>query len=365
MPKYTRWLVYSRQCVSLYTRADALACILEAMKILVTGAGGYIGSVSSSLLLEAGFDLVCVENFVRGYRAPLELLQQRYGAERVVIVEADLANSDLSSLFKHDIAAVMHFAALLNVGESMHQPVTYFSNNIVGTQRLLEAMHKAKVRQLVFSSSCTVYGNAQYLPIDEAHPVVQPESVYGASKKICEDMLAWYSKLGILEYVALRYFNVCGATDDASIGDSKRPSFHLMQNAVLGAMGLREFTFNYATVDTPDGSPIRDYVNVVDLGEAHVAALQFLQREKRTEIFNLGTGTGNSVLEIVNMVKKITGKDFAVSSDPNRRTGEANSMVADYQKAKKMLGWTPKRNLEQSVKSLMTWYTTHPKGWER
>ncbi len=336
------------------------------MKILVTGAGGYIGSVASELLLRAGFDLVCLENFVRGYRAPLELLQNRYGEKRLILEEADLATSDLNTIFtRHQITAVMHFAALLNVGESMHQPVEYFSNNIVGTQRLIEAMHHAKVRQLVFSSSCTVYGNAQYLPLDEAHPVVQPESVYGASKKICEDMLAWYSKLGILEYVALRYFNVCGATDDGQIGDSKRPSFHLMQNAVLGAMGLRDFTFNYATVDTPDGSPIRDYVNVVDLGEAHVAALQFLQREKRTEIFNLGTGTGNSVLEIVNMVKQVTGKDFSVAPDPNRRTGEADRMVADYRKAEKLLGWTPKRSLEQSVQSLISWYSSHPKGWER
>ncbi len=335
------------------------------MKILVTGAGGYIGSVTSQLLLEAGFDLVCIENFARGYRAPLELLQSRFGAERVLIEDANLATSDVAAIFtKHPIAAVMHFAALLNVGESMHQPVEYFSNNIVGTQRLLEAMHHAKVRQLVFSSSCTVYGNAQYLPIDEQHPVVQPESVYGASKKICEDMLSWYGKLGILEYVALRYFNVCGATDDGQIGDSKRPSFHLMQNAVLGALGMREFTFNYATVATPDGSPIRDYVNVVDLGEAHVAALQFLQREKRSEIFNLGTGTGNSVLEIVNMVKQVTGKDFPVAPDPNRRTGEADRMVADYQKAKTLLGWTPKRTLEQSVKSLISWYSSHPKGWQ-
>jgi UDP-glucose 4-epimerase len=336
------------------------------MKILVTGAGGYIGSVTSSLLLEAGFDLICLENFARGYHQPLELLQQKFGTDRLILEEADLSTSDLNTIFaRHQISAVMHFAALLNVGESMHMPVEYFGNNIVGTQRLIEAMHKASVRQLVFSSSCTVYGNAQYLPLDEAHPVVQPESVYGVSKKICEDMLSWYSKLGILEYVALRYFNVCGATDDGFIGDSKRPSFHLMQNAVLGAMGLREFTFNYATVDTPDGSPIRDYVNVVDLGEAHVAALKFLQHEKRTEIFNLGTGTGNSVLEIVNMVKQVTGKDFPVAADANRRTGEADRMVADYRKAQTLLGWTPQRSLEQSVQSLVTWYSSHPKGWER
>jgi UDP-glucose 4-epimerase len=336
------------------------------MRILVTGAGGYIGSVTCSCLLEAGFDVLGLDNFSRGYRAPLALLQDRFGVERLQILEADLSSSDLNAIFAaHQIAAVLHFAALLNVGESMHQPVQYFSNNIVGTQRLIEAMHQAGVKQLVFSSSCTVYGNAQYLPIDEQHPVVQPESVYGASKKICEDMLRWYDRQGILEYVALRYFNVCGATDDGQIGDSKRPSFHLMQNAVLGALGLREFTFNYAAVDTPDGSPVRDYVNVVDLAEAHVAALRFLQREQRTEIFNLGTGTGNSVLEIVNAVKKITKKDFPVSSDANRRTGEADRMVADYSKAHELLGWSPKRSLEQSVASLVTWYTTHPKGWER
>ncbi|MFN3266055.1 MAG: UDP-glucose 4-epimerase GalE [Deinococcales bacterium] len=335
------------------------------MKILVTGAGGYIGSVTCSQLLEAGYDLVCLDNFSRGYRAPLEFLQNRYGAARVVIQKADLTCADLTAYFAlHSIAAVIHFAALLDVGESMHKPVEYFSNNVIGTQRLIEAMHHANVRQLVFSSSCTVYGNAQYLPIDEKHPVVQPESVYGASKKICEDMLSWYSRQGILEYIALRYFNICGASDDGALGDSKRPSFHLMQNAVLGALGLREFTFNYAAVDTPDGSPVRDYVNVVDLANAHVAALRFLECEKRTEIFNLGTGTGNSVLEIVNTVKRVTGKDFPVSSDPNRRTGEADKMVANYSKAHTLLGWKPERSLEQSVQSLVTWYSTHPKGWE-
>jgi UDP-glucose 4-epimerase len=334
-------------------------------RVLVTGAGGYIGSVTSKLLLEAGFDLVAVENFSRGYREPLEKLQTLFGAARVGIEELDLSTGDVKALFaKHQVDAVMHFAALLNVGESMHEPVAYFSNNIVGTQRLLEATINAGVRPFVFSSSCTVYGNAQYIPIDEAHPIAAPESVYGASKKICEDMLGWYAKLNKLEYVALRYFNVCGATDDGEFGDSKRPSFHLMQNAVRGALGLQEFKFNYATVGTPDGSPIRDYVNVVDLGTAHVKALQFLLREHRTEIFNLGTGTGNSVLEIINKVQEVTGKDFPVSDDPNRRTGEADRMVANYSKAKTMLGWEPTKSLEDSVRSLVTWYSKYPKGYQ-
>lgn len=333
--------------------------------VLITGAGGYIGSITSKLLLEAGYRIIAVDNFSRGYREPLEKLQGMFPG-RLILEELNLDSPETAKLFitHPEIGSIVHFAALLNVGESMHMPTEYFSNNVAGTQRLLEAAIAHGVRHLVFSSSCTVYGNAQYLPIDEQHPISKPESVYGATKKICEDILEWYDRLGKLRYVALRYFNVCGATDDGEFGDSKKPSFHLMQNAVRGAMGLQEFKFNYATVDTPDGSPIRDYVNVVDLADAHVRALAYLEQNDTTQIFNLGTGTGNSVLEIVNKVKELTGKEFPVSNDPNRRTGEADRMVANYSKIKALLGWEPRRNIEQSVRSLVDWYSKYPNGWK-
>lgn len=332
--------------------------------ILVTGAGGYIGSITAKLLLEAGHTILALDNFSRGYREPLEKLKTMFGEAKLSIVEADLVSSRLSEILaSQPVEAVAHFAALLNVGESMLIPHKYFTNNIIGTQRLLEACIDAGVPYFLFSGSCTVYGNAQYLPIDEAHPLEKPQSVYGATKLMNEQMLEWYSNLKKITYISLRYFNVCGATDDGEFGDSKRPSFHLVQNAVLGAMGLRPFTLNYATVNTPDGSPIRDYVHVVDLADAHVRALDFLFKEKRSEVFNIGTGSGNSVLEIVHKVKELTGKDFPVIPDQERRMSEADKMVADYKKAKELLGWEPQRTLHQAVESLVAWYSKHPQGW--
>ncbi len=335
-------------------------------KILVTGAGGYIGSVTTNLLLENGYSVVALDNFSRGYHAPLELLKSKY-ADKLTIYEDDLVDDGAKNILakESDIEAVIHFAALLNVGESFKIPHIYYANNIGGTARLLEEIIKRNIKNFIFSSSCTVYGNAQYLPIDEKHPVVEPVSPYGFSKLTCEKMLDWYKKLELINAVSLRYFNVCGATDDGQIGDSKKPSFHLMQNAVRGALGIEPFLFNYAKVNTPDGSPIRDYVNVVDLADAHVKALAWLLREKKSEIFNLGTGSGNSVLEIVETVKKLTGKDFPVNDSADRRLDEADKMIADNTKIKKALGWEPKHTITDSVNSLISWYTKHPGGWER
>lgn len=332
--------------------------------ILVTGAGGYIGSVTTRLLLEAGYRVVALDNFSRGYHDALTYLQARY-AGQIQIVESDLVVDGGSSAFDQypDISAVIHFAALLDVGESWKIPGTYFTNNICGTQRLLDQCVKHHVDKFIFSSSCVVYGNAQYIPIDEKHPIVDPVSPYGMSKLHCERILADYGKLDLIKHVSLRYFNVCGATDDGELGDSKRPSFHLVQNAVRGALGMEPFSLNYATVATADGSPIRDYTNVVDLADAHVRALVYLMKENTSNIFNLGTGTGNSVLEIIREVKKLTGKDFIVNEASERRQGEADKMIADIRKAKSVLGWEPIHTLAQSVESLIKWYTAHPKGW--
>lgn len=335
-------------------------------KILVTGAGGYIGSVTTNLLLEHSYQVVALDNFSRGYHAPLDLLKSKYGDKLTVYTSDLVVDGGKSVLDKElNIEAVIHFAALLNVGESFKIPQTYYTNNIGGTAKLLEELINRKINKLIFSSSCTVYGNAQYLPIDEKHPIVEPVSPYGFSKLTCEKMLDWYKKIGLINAVSLRYFNVCGATDDGQIGDSKKPSFHLMQNAVRGALGIEPFLLNYAKVNTPDGSPVRDYVNVVDLAEAHVLALDWILKNNNSEIFNLGTGTGNSVLEIVETVKKLTGKDFPVSESADRRADEADKMIADNTKIKKILGWSPKHSIAQSVDSLIKWYTKHPQGWEK
>lgn len=335
-------------------------------KVLVTGAGGYIGSITAGLLLQHGYEVVAVDNFSRGFEMPLETLKASFG-DKLHIHKADLVENGGRDAFQShpEIEAVVHFAALLNVGESWKIPQRYFTNNVGGTARLLEQCVDHGVKKFIFSSTCAVYGNAQYIPIDEKHPIAEPVSPYGMTKLMSENLLTYYRRLNLVTSISLRYFNVCGATDDGATGDSKRPSFHLVQNAVRGALGIEPFALNYASVNTPDGSPIRDYVNVVDLADAHVRALAYLLKENKSDVFNLGTGTGNSVLEIIQEVKKLTGKDFAVNEAPERRQGEADKMIADIQKAKSVLGWEPKHTLAQSVDSLIKWYTSHPQGWEK
>lgn len=339
---------------------------MTSKKILVTGAGGYIGSVTTNLLLEKGFNVIAVDNFSRGYKSPLVYLQNKFGKEKINWYEKDLVKDNLNDLFKEEkIDIIIHFAALCNVGESWEKPELYFGNNVVGIQRLSEAAIAAGVNKIIFSSTCTVYGDAKYSPIDENHPIADPTSPYGATKKICEEILDWYSKTDLMKYVFLRYFNVTGASDDYQLGDSKKPSFHLIQNAVRGAMSLDKFELNYAPVKTPDGSPIRDYGNVVDLAEAHILTANYLMEpDNKSNIFNLGTGKGHSVLEIINLIKEKTGVDFEASMAKNRRKGESDKMVADISKAEKVLGWKPTHTLEQSISSLIAWYKKYPKGWQ-
>ncbi len=336
-------------------------------KILITGAGGYIGSITADLLLQNGYEILAIDNFSRGYRAPLDYLLNKYGSEKLTWKEFDLFTEDIESVIKdQNIDAIIHFAALANVGESWNQPDIYFNNNVIGTQRLAQAVINTGIKNFVFSSSCSVYGDAQYSPMDEKHPLADPASPYGATKKICEEILSWYSKTDKLKTIFLRYFNVTGASDDHQLGDSKKPSFHLIQNAVRGALGLGTFELNYADVKTPDGSPIRDYVNVVDLAEAHMKAIEYLFKpESVSNQFNIGTGQGNSVLEIIKIVKDKTGKDFKTGTAANRRQGEADKMIADITKAKEVLGWEPKHTLDQSIESLIEWYNQKPKGWEK
>lgn len=334
-------------------------------KILVTGAGGYIGSVTSDLLLHNGFDVIAVDNFSRGYEAPLTFLKNKYGDQRLSWEKIDLTTDNLEGFLKSlKVDAILHCAALCNVGESWENPTLYFGNNVIGVQRLADAAIKSGIKNIVFSSTCAVYGDAQYTPIDEKHPLANPSSPYGATKKICEEIFDWYAKTNFLNYVFLRYFNVTGAADDGSIGDSKNPSFHLIQNAIRGALGIDKFELNYASVNTPDGSPIRDYLNVVDLASAHMKALIFLiDNQGKNEVFNLGTGSGNSVLEIIKIVKEKIGVDFQVGDSSNRRKGEADKMIADISRAKNILGWEPAHSLDDSIQSLIKWYKSHPNGW--
>lgn len=332
-------------------------------KILITGAGGYIGSVATHLLLQHDYEVVALDNFTTGFRGPLDTLKEKHGEKQLRYYETNLSD-DLSPIFEKEknIDAVLHYAASCSVNESMQNPQKYFSNNFSATQNFLSHVIDNEIRHIVFSSTCAVYGEADYVPIDEKHPT-KPANPYGESKRMAEIMLGWYGQLKGLNHVILRYFNVCGATDDGLIGDSKKPSVHLMQNAVRGALGIEPFYLTCGKFDTPDGTPIRDYVNVVDLNTAHLKALEYLMNGGNSEIINLGTGTGNTVMEIVKKVQEITGKEIKVDT-ATARQGEYAKMIASIEKAEKVLGWKPEHTLQQSVESLVKWYTDRPHGWK-
>ena len=333
-------------------------------KILITGAGGYIGSVATYLFLQKGHQIVAVDDYATGYRQPLEFLQEKFGKDRLRIYELDLQN-DLSSLFQNEkeIQAVIHYAASCLVDESMKKPEKYFKNNIVGTIHLLESMVSNNIKNIIFSSTAATYGEAVEIPIKESHPN-QPINPYGESKLAAEKILRWFGQLKGIQYVILRYFNVCGASDDGVIGDAKKPSMLLVQNSVRGALGIEPFYLTCPEVDTPDKTPIRDYVNVMDLNEAHLSGLEYLAKGNKSEIINIGTGTGNSVLEVVHQVEKETGKKIDVQKT-TAREGDPARLVASIEKAKQVLGWEPKRTIADSVMSLVLWYTNHPHGWEK
>jgi len=330
-------------------------------KILVTGAGGYIGSVASYTLLQKGYEVIGFDNFSTGYKGPLKLLAEKF-PQTFRYYEGDL-RTNIKQVFEKEagIQAVLHYAASCLVDESMKNPFKYFDNNIGGTNSLLQAMTEAKVINIIFSSTCAVYGEAQYMPLDEKHPL-NPSQPYGVSKMMVEEIIKWYGKLKGLHYMILRYFNVCGASDDGVIGDSKRPSSLLVQNAVRGALGIEAFKLTCPQVDTPDKTPIRDYVNVVDLNEAHIKALEYIFNGGASEIVNLGTGSGNSVLEIVNKVQEVCKVKFEIGKSTPREGDDAKK-IANIDKAKSVLGWVPERTMQDSVLALVRWYKTHPNGW--
>ncbi len=334
-----------------------------AEKILITGAGGYLGSITTYLFLQNGYEVVALDNFITGYREPLELLQKKFRKEKLRFYEVDLRD-DLKKILDREtgIVAAVHFAASCLVDESMKNPRKYFTNNVTGSQNLLAALLEAGIDKIVFSSTAAVYGEAKNVPINEEHPT-DPINPYGASKKMVEEIVQWYGKLLGLHYVIFRYFNVCGASDDGLIGDSKKPSQLLMQNAVRGALEIEPFYLVCPEVDTNDKTPIRDFVNVVDLATAHLKAVEYLLSGGQSEVINLGTGTGNSVLEIVERVQEITGVKFDVKKGESRK-GDPAKLIASNKKAQQVLGWQPERSITDSINSLVKWYKTHPHGWE-
>lgn len=334
---------------------------MRRKKVLITGAGGYIGSLVTSLFLK-NFDVLALDNFSTGYREPLKLLKKKFEGH-LKVIEADLRDNLDPLLKKEKPEGVVHFAGSCSVDESVKFPEKYFSNNVCASQNLLASMTKYGIKSLIFSSTCATYGEARYLPIDEKHPTV-PTNPYGESKLIVEKMIEWYGRLKGLKYVNLRYFNVCGASNDGSLGDSKKPSVQLVQNAIRGALGIEPFYLTCPKVETPDGTPVRDYIDVSDLSEAHFAAFNYLSGVggSVSEVINLGSGSGNSVFEIIKQVEDATDTKINFRR-ANTRKGEYASMIASNKKAKRLLGWRPKHTLFDSIKSLYLWYQTHPSGW--
>jgi UDP-glucose-4-epimerase GalE len=316
--------------------------------ILVTGGAGYIGSHTAKSLAQAGYQPVVVDNLGRGHREAV-----KWGP----LIEADIADrAAIERVFAdYRIEAVFHFAAFAYVGESMSAPDLYFRNNVAGTLNLLDAMRARGVQRIIFSSTCATYGNPLRIPISEDH-VQQPVNPYGESKLMVERLLHWYGQAYGLRWVALRYFNAAGSDPDGEIGEEHDPETHLIPLAISAAMGLHDVLEIFGTdYDTPDGTAIRDYLHVTDLAEAHVAALRYLDAGGASTAFNLGTGRGHSVREVMAAVQRVCGRKVPVR-EVGRRAGDPPSLVADATKSGQLMKWKPKRStLDEIVRTAWSW----------
>lgn len=331
------------------------------MKILVTGGTGYIGSHTVVELQQAGYEVVIIDNFENSQPFIVDHIEKITGV-RPHLEYVDLRDkAALHDVFKtySDIAAVIHFAAYKAVGESVAHPLKYYQNNIGGTANLIEVMQAHHVHDLVFSSSCTVYGDVANPPVDESTPVVKANSPYGNTKKICEEMLQDQTATANLRVVSLRYFNPVGAHDSALLGElpvgvpNNLVPF-ITQTAIGKRQKLTVFGDDYPT---PDGTCIRDYIHVVDLAKAHVAAISYLKNQTASKgyfVFNIGTGKGNSVMEVIRSFEKVSGTKLRYEIGA-RRAGDVVQIYAVCDKAKRELGWSALRNLDNCMQTAWQW----------
>jgi UDP-glucose 4-epimerase len=320
--------------------------------VLVTGGAGYIGSHTVLALKQAGYGVVVLDNLSYGHPELVKDVLQ------VKLIEGDTSDRDLlDRIFTtHNIAAVLHFAAYIAVGESVKEPSKYYRNNVAGTLSLLQAMIAAEVNKIVFSSTCAIYGTPQEIPMTEAHPH-NPLSPYASTKKMVETMLADFDVAYNLKSVTFRYFNASGANPQGLLGEDHEPETHLIPLALLTALKKREFLSVFGTdYDTPDGTAVRDYIHVSDLADAHILGLEYLLAGGESEVFNLGNGNGFSVKEVIETAKGITGKDIPVQ-EGDRRAGDAPILVGSSEKAKRILGWQPKyADLNQIISHAWQWH---------
>ncbi len=320
--------------------------------MLVTGGAGYIGGIMTHRLLDEGVDVVVVDSLEKGYRDSVP-------PKATFVVGNLLDNGFVSKLFRdHEFDGVLHFAAYISMGESMQLPGKYFSNNVQTAVHLLDAMAEHKVSRFIFSSTAGVYGNPTQVPIPETH-VTKPTNPYGESKLIVEQMLHWYGEIHGINHVILRYFNAAGAMGDGSMGEMHKPETHIIPSAIQAALRGESFDLYGTDYATDDGTAVRDYIHVLDLAEAHILAMHHLVDRRGRFIYNVGTGKGYSNREVVDMVKKVSGKSLNITEKP-RRPGDADVLVADPTKIKQELFFSPKSSdLETIVKTAWEFHKKH------
>lgn len=316
--------------------------------VLVAGGAGYIGSHTCLALKDAGFEPVVFDNFSNGHK---EFVQ--WGP----YFDGDIqSREDVAAVFEeYSPVGVLHFAALIEVGESVKDPLAFHQNNVAGAINLIAASKEAGVEGFVFSSTCATYGEPKKLPMDETHPQL-PLNPYGRSKLLVEQVLEDLRDYSGFPSAVLRYFNAAGADPQARIGEWHEPETHAIPIALDNALGLRSgFRINGIDYETRDGTCVRDYIHVLDLADAHVKALQYLLRGNNGGAFNLGTGDGTTVKELLDTIQAVTGKSFDAAPGP-RREGDSPSLVADNSKAFTELGWKPQRDLETIVRDAWVWH---------
>ena len=325
--------------------------------VLVTGGAGYIGSHAVKMLLERGYNVVVIDNLSTGHKNAVD--------KRAKFYIGNISDEDLMKRVcaENDISGVIHFAAFSLVGESMTNPYKYYKNNVGETNQFLKNLVDNNVNYLVFSSTAATYGEPERTPILETDKQ-NPTNVYGQTKLTMEHMISWYGSAHGLKSVALRYFNVAGAYEDGTIGEDHNPETHLIPLVLKAAIGERENIQVYGDdYPTKDGTCIRDYIHVLDLCDAHILALEYLWAGNDSENFNLGSGEGFTVLEIIEAAKKATSRDIPTVIG-GRRSGDPAVLISSSKKAREKLGWNPKfDNIEKMLKDAWNWHRNNPKGY--
>lgn len=328
------------------------------MSILVLGGAGYIGSHTVYELIEKGEDVVVADNLETGFIQAVHPKAKFY--------QGDIRNKEfLDDLFsKENIDGVIHFAANSQVGESMTNPLKYYDNNLYGTMVLLKSMVEHNVDKIVFSSTAATYGEPERIPILE-NDKTEPTNTYGETKLSMEKMMKWTSKAHNLRYVALRYFNACGAHKSGKIGEAHNPETHLIPLILQVPLNQREYISVFGNdYDTKDGTCVRDYIHVTDLAQAHILALEYLSAGNESNVFNLGNGVGFTVNEIIETARNVTGHSIPAKVE-DRRAGDPSQLIASSEKAKTVLGWKPEfTDINSIIETAWNWHSSHPNGYK-